>query len=192
MTLMERPPTSGAVPVPVTVTVGDDATARWVSGHPEALRSAYDAWGAVIHAYCARRLGASDAADATQEVFVSAWRKRAQFDRTRGNLSQWLFGIARNTCTTFQRRGARGPQPVAEVPTVVVTAAEDDRLSDRLLLAGALQRLPERQQQVLRAAFVDGWTNQEVADRLDLPLGTVKSDIRRGLRSLRGELEESR
>ena len=55
-----------------------------------------------------------------------------------------------------------------------------------------MKRLPQRQRQVLVASFVEGRTNRDVAERLDLPLGTVKSDIRRGLRALRSELEATR
>jgi RNA polymerase sigma-70 factor (ECF subfamily) len=150
---------------------------------------AFDAWGGPIHTYCARRLPDGEAADATQEVFVAAWRARDQFDPERGVLAQWLFGIARNTCVAFHRRRARVPEPMADVPVDTGGRAEDDDLSDRLLVLGALDQLPERQRRVLRASFMEGWTNAEVADRLGLPLGTVKSDIRRGLTTIREHLE---
>lgn len=166
----------------------DEIADRWAAGHPDALRLAFEAWGTAIHTYCTRRVPADDAADATQEVFVAAWRARAQYDPERGNLAQWLFGIARNTCVTVHRRGARTPAPVAEPPAHPAAPGREEGLPDRLMLAGALARLPERQREVVVASFVEGWTNQEVAQRMDLPLGTVKSDIRRGLRALRGHL----
>jgi RNA polymerase sigma-70 factor (ECF subfamily) len=171
----------------------DEVADRWVAGDPSALDLAVAAWGGPIQAYCARRLPGPEVADATQEVFVSAWRARHQFDQARGSLSQWLFGIARNTCVAFHRRGGRTPEPVDELPTVRGGAASAvDDVADRLVLAGALEQLPDRQRRVVMASFVDGWTNQEVAERLELPLGTVKSDIRRGLRTLRVLLEGSR
>ncbi|MGK2947146.1 MAG: RNA polymerase sigma factor [Acidimicrobiales bacterium] len=188
---MERPVETAA---PVDgARLHDDVTVRWAAGDPEALRGAYDAWGAAIHTYCARRLSADDAADATQEVFVSAWRARQQFDPTRGSLPQWLFGIARNACYGIHRKRASrivsgGDDGLDGMPATV----EPDVLPDRLLLAEALQRLPERQRAVLLASFVDDQTNHEVAERLSLPLGTVKSDIRRGLRTLRSHLGGSR
>lgn len=178
-----------AEPAPV---VRDEIAARWGAGDPEALRLAFDAWGVAIHTYCSRRVPADDAADAAQEVFVAAWRARAQYDPTRGNLAQWLFGIARNTCVTVHRRAARIPAPMAEPPPRPAAPGREDGLPDRLILAGALARLPERQREVVVASFVEGWTNQEVAQRMNLPLGTVKSDIRRGLRALRGQLEGDR
>jgi RNA polymerase sigma-70 factor (ECF subfamily) len=168
-----------------------DVERRWCEGDGDALRLAYDAWGGPIYTYCQRRLPVDDAADATQEVFVAAWRKREQFDPSRGSLGGWLFGIARNTCVDFHRRRARVPDPVPE-PSNTASARPTDDVADRLLLAGALEQLPDRQRSVLVASFVEGWTNQEVADRLELPLGTVKSDVRRGLLALRDLLGGSR
>jgi RNA polymerase sigma-70 factor (ECF subfamily) len=185
MTLMEMPVVSQDPDQPPR----DPIAVRWAAGDIEAVRLAFDAWGGAIYTYCARRLPVDDAADATQEVFVAAWRSRTQFDPSRGLLAQWLFGIARNTCVTFHRRRARVPDPMADVPTAPSRAGEEDHLPDRLLLRAALDRLPERQRRVLVASFMEGWTNAEVAARLDLPLGTVKSDIRRGLLALRDQLE---
>lgn len=188
MVVMEMPLVSPDPEPPTRAEIG----ARWEAGDPDALRLAFDAWGSAIYTYCSRRLPRGEAADATQEVFVAAWRARAQFDPARGALAQWLFGIARNTCVTFHRRQARVPEPVAAPPTAGPAVAGDDPLPDRLLLAGALRQLPARQRQVLVASFVEGWTNLEVAERLGLPLGTVKSDIRRGLLALRDRLEGTR
>jgi RNA polymerase sigma-70 factor (ECF subfamily) len=188
MTLMEMPLVTTEPDRPPR----DAITARWVAGDRDALRMAFDAWGGAIHTYCARRLPDGEAADATQEVFVAAWRARGQFDPERGVLAQWLFGIARNTCVTFHRRRARVPEPMADLPVRAGGRAEDDDLSDRMMLLGALDQLPDRQRQVLRASFMEGWTNAEVADRLGLPLGTVKSDIRRGLMAMREHLEVGR
>jgi RNA polymerase sigma factor (sigma-70 family) len=185
MTLMETPLVTTDPDRPA----GDAIARRWAAGDADAVRLAFEAWGGAIYTYCARRLPSDDAADATQEVFVSAWRSRTQFDPARGGLAQWLFGIARNTCVTFHRRRARVPEPVAEVPAGGGRIAEEDGLPDRLLLIAALDQLPERQRRVLVASFMDGQTNAEVADRLALPLGTVKSDIRRGLLTLRAHLE---
>jgi RNA polymerase sigma factor (sigma-70 family) len=187
MIVMERPVDTRA---PADGTrLGDEVTARWAAGDPDVLRGAFDAWGAAIHTYCARRLPPDDVADATQEVFVSAWRAREQFDPTRGSLPQWLFGIARNTCYGIHRKRASRVRAGDDDGLEAFPApAEPDGLPDRLLLAGALQRLPARQRAVLVASFVEDQTNHEVAERLSLPLGTVKSDIRRGLRALRSEL----
>ena len=187
MIVMERPL---ATNVPLDApSQGDELTVRWAAGDPDALRLAFEAWGAAIHTYCGRRVPVDDAADATQEVFVSAWRARHQFDPARGSLAQWLFGIARNVCHGIHRKRAARPEVVGDDGLGALAATiEPDLLSDRLVLAGALHRLPERQRAVLLASFVEDRTNQDVADWLSLPLGTVKSDIRRGLQALRAEL----
>jgi RNA polymerase sigma factor (sigma-70 family) len=192
MAVMEMPLETSDASADRALTPRDEIAARWAAGDPDALRLAFEAWGAAIHTYCTRRVPSDDAADATQEVFVAAWRARAQFDPTRGNLAQWLFGIARNTCVTVHRRAARTPSPMAEPPAMPAAPGREDGLPDRLILSGALARLPERQRAVVVASFVERWTNQEVAQRMNLPLGTVKSDIRRGLRALRSQLEGDR
>jgi len=170
----------------------DDVAARWIACDPEAMRLAFDAWGGAIHTYFVRRLAPGEPPDATQEVFVSAWKARDQFDPERGSLAQWLFGIARTTGVSFHRRRARLPEPMSDLPLEGGVHTDDGGLPDRLMLAGALDQLPDRQRQVLVASFVEGWTNQEVAEQLQMPLGTVKSDIRRGLRTLRHQLEGHR
>ena len=157
---------------------------------PDGLRAAYDAYGAAVHSFCTRSLDAHLARDATQEVFVTAWRQRERYDPELGSLLGWLLGIARNKVLGVQRTDRRQPPPSApdDLPAVVDDSRTLDQLADRLLVAHALSTLPERSQQAVRLAFLDGLSHQEVADRLAMPLGTVKSDIRRGLTRLRATL----
>lgn len=155
----------------------------------DGLKAAYDAYGAEIHRFCARTLGPDVAGDATQEVFVAAWRDRERFDPSRGPLVGWLMGIARNKVKGVLRDSGRHPVPMAAEVVEIASAPDPvDALADRLVVARSLRALPERAQAVVRLAFVEGHSHQEVADRLGLPLGTVKSDIRRGLERLRGSL----
>jgi RNA polymerase sigma-70 factor (ECF subfamily) len=176
--------------------VVEEAFAASVDG----LKAAYDAYGAHIHRFCARTLGPDRANDATQEVFVAAWRARERFDPTRGPLVGWLTGIARNKVKGALRDTGRHPVPaagtadLAAAPGAASTAAfasthdEVDALADRLVVARSLRALPERAASVVRLAYLEGLSHQEVADRLAMPLGTVKSDIRRGLERLRRDL----
>lgn len=152
----------------------------------DGLKAAYDAYGGEIHRFCARTLGPDLAGDATQEVFVAAWRDRERFDPARGPLVGWLMGIARNKVKGVLRDTGRHPMPMA-AETVATAAAPDavDALADRLVVARSLRALADRPQAVVRLAYLEGHSHQEVADRLGLPLGTVKSDIRRGLERLR-------
>lgn len=189
-----RPPT-GTAPV---ATVGclrpapadiDSVTRRWLADEPDALRAAYDAWATPVHTFCVRRLGTTDGADATQQVFVEAWRTRDRFDPLRGTLPQWLFGIARNLCHNSVRHRARRPETVGnDHADTGATGADLERVTDRLLVQYALSRLPDRQRLVIEESYFTGRTNQEISEHHDIPLGTVKSDIRRGLALLRSEI----
>lgn len=159
-------------------------------GDEHGLKGAYDRHGALVYSFCRRSLLDADAArDAVQETFVSAWRSRERFDPDRGSLPGWLLGIARYKVLDVQRAHARVPTPTEDPQPEVAAPGELDRLSDRLLLADALRSLPERPRRVLELAFFDDLTQEQIADKLDLPLGTVKSDMRRSLQRLRRHLE---
>jgi RNA polymerase sigma factor (sigma-70 family) len=170
----------------------DEATARFLAGGPEGLRAAYEAHGALVHTFCRRALDSSRAADVTQEVFTQVWRTRDRYDPTRGSLRGWIMGIAR-----FKVLGALrhdGARPVVAAVDAGWLDAEPDRrldlLADRLTLAQALGALPDRTRKVIHLAYVDGLSHREISEQMDLPLGSVKSDIRRGLLRLRADLEE--
>lgn len=160
----------------------------------QALAAAFAEWGVMIHAFCVGRVGRDAADDLTQQVFVAAWRSRSSFDAERGVVPGWLIGIARNLTN-------RSFRAVREVPTdtvpgddaTIVAAAsapsdQVDDLANRMLLGDAMQRLAPDQRRTLALGYLEGLTQQEVADRLSMPLGTVKSHQRRGLQRLRDVL----
>ena len=185
--------------------VDDDARAQadaavakaWVTGDPAALRLAWDQFGSLVFTYCVRALGDRElAADCTQETFLGAWRSRERFELDRGSLAGWLMGIAKFKVLDAYRAAPRVPTPQAPPsddapgrPEVAVSEGETDQLADRLLVAHALDELSPRARQVIELAFYSDLTQTEIAERLDLPLGTVKSDMRRGLQRLRLHLE---
>jgi RNA polymerase sigma-70 factor, ECF subfamily len=159
-----------------------------------ALRDAYDAHGALVYSICRRSLGAEAAKEVTQDVFVSAWRARDQFDPTRGSLPAWLVGITKRRVIDHLRGERRHADRRAdELPEWSSDGAEPpvDRLADRLLVADALGALPERAREVIELAYIHDLTHNEIAERTGLPLGTIKSDIRRGLSKIRERLEPS-
>ncbi len=165
----------------------------WAAGDERALRLAWDQFGTLVFTYCCRALGDRDAAaDCTQETFVSAWRSRARFDPAQGPLAAWLVGIARHRTLDAFRKGSRVPAPglaPADAERPDPRPAPDDRLADRLLVARALESLAPRARQVVELAFWSDLTQTDIAATLDLPLGTVKSDMRRALQRLRPHLE---
>jgi len=200
-----RPARGGGYRGPVGE-VDDDARAQadaavakaWVTGDPAALRLAWEQFGTLVFTYCVRALGDRElAADCTQETFLGAWRSRERFDLDRGSLAGWLVGIAKFKVLDAYRAAPRVPTPremssddTPGRPEVATSSeAEADRLADRLLVAHALDELTPRARQVIELAFYSDLTQTEIAERLDLPLGTVKSDMRRGLLRLRGHLE---
>jgi RNA polymerase sigma-70 factor (ECF subfamily) len=172
----------------------DPVEEMFAAGDDTALRSAYDAHGSLIYSFCRRTLDDERAKDVTQEVFVSAWRSRHRFDASRGTLAGWLTAIAKNRIIDNVRSEARhstsSVEP-GELATPHDTPHDVDRIGDRMLVADALTALPERSRTVIELAYFGDLTHVQVAEQLGLPLGTVKSDIRRGLTSIRHHLETS-
>lgn len=165
---------------------------RFAAGDPDALREAYDAWGGTVHRFATRMLPTrADADDLTQQVFIEAWNARERYDPRRGALPAWLLGIARHRAVDRLRAGARRPEePEGVNHDSGALDAELERIADRLTLGAALRGLPRSQREALELAFYEGLSHGEVAERMDVPLGTVKSHIRRGLDRLRRALEE--
>jgi len=154
----------------------------------------YQAHGPLVFGICRRTLGDESAREVTQDVFVSAWRARHQFDPARGTLAAWLVGITKRRVIDHVRRERRHSERRADESDRDARSRaepEVERIADRLVVAHALTGLAERPRQVITLAYVEGLTHQEIAERTGLPLGTIKSDIRRGLVTLRQHLEST-
>lgn len=173
----------------------DDVVAsRFQAGDDEALAVAYQRWSGLVHTSAMRACGnAADAADITQAVFVSAWRGRHGFDPAKGSLPGWLMSITRRRIADHWEERTR---EVKRVSAVAGSGIEDeasgppsDFVIDRVLLADELARLGDPQHRIMELAFFQDLTHGQIASLLDLPLGTVKSHIRRSLDRLRTRLE---
>ncbi|NNF55812.1 MAG: RNA polymerase sigma factor [Acidimicrobiales bacterium] len=170
--------------------------AKFVAGEADALAAVYAEHGPAVYTYANRAVGAEKAKDLTQEVFLSAWRARHSFNPERGSLGGWLMGITKNRLIDSYRKAGRRVDEAELSDTVQARMAGDDHhsfqsLTDRMVLSSALATLPDRQREVLTLAFWGDRTQQQIAEETGLPLGTVKSDMRRGLLRLRAELEQS-
>jgi len=166
----------------------------WAQDGPDAIRRVWERYGTLVHTYCVRSIADRDlAADCEQETFVSAWRWRARFDPGKGSLGAWLLGIARNRVHDTYRGQSRTPVADGSVERLDPpdTASPSDALVQRLLVADTLGQLPARPREVLELAYFEGLSQSRIADRLGLPLGTVKSDVRRALLKLRAQLVEA-
>lgn len=170
----------------------------FAGGDERALEQAYAQWGALVHTVALRSVGnPEDAADVTQAVFVSAWRSRTSFDAEVGSLPSWLVTIAkRRVADHFRRRSVTSEVPSDTIvdsgqqPLGVSAAPEPSAVVDQVLVADELARLGDPAEMILRLAFYDDLSHQEIAARLSMPLGTVKSHIRRGLARMRDRMEE--
>lgn len=148
-----------------------------------------------VKAYMGRLGGAADAESLMQETMVRVWRRSAQFEPARGTAAGWVFTIARNLridALRRQRRPEFDPTDPAFVPDDEPPAdARLEQAETADLMRDALGALPDDQSQILRLAFLEGLTHQQVAARLAIPIGTVKTKIYRGLARLRAALGEA-
>jgi RNA polymerase sigma-70 factor (ECF subfamily) len=183
----------------VDLGVEDARIARgFAAGDRACLEEAYRRWAPLVHTLARRELRRTvDAEDVTQQVFVSAWRSRADYSPDRGSLPGWLVGITRHRLLDHHRRQQRQQRLASTLEDEAVVAwgpsvpTTDEEL-DRLLIAAEIAQLPDPRGTILRMAFWEGYTYPQIADGLDLPLGTVKSHVRRTLLHLRDRLREAR
>ncbi len=191
--------TSEAVPAPRGSAQPDDdeVARRFALGDEQALAWAYERYAGQIHGMAVRAFGhGPDAEDVTQQVFVSAWTGRSGFRRDAGPLPAWLVGICRHKIadTWAKRERHRRENEAALVdaqarPAGPVTAGVDTAVADRVLLLDELDQLGQPQRGIIELAFFEDLTHAQIAVRTGLPLGTVKSHIRRTLERLRTRLE---
>jgi RNA polymerase sigma-70 factor, ECF subfamily len=170
---------------------------RIAEGDLDAFQAFYGRYAGRVLAY-ARQLGrGSDVAeDVAQEVFVAVWRRAASFRPDRGDPAGWLYTITRNKLVDHWRRQGETADPgeldgrwLAGSPETA-NAAETAEASDlRITMHQALARVAPDQRRAIEMAYFGGLTYEETAQRLDLPVGTLKSRIRSGLKTLRTLLE---
>jgi RNA polymerase sigma-70 factor (ECF subfamily) len=164
---------------------------RVAAGDHESFDELYRRYARAILGLARRRLGDTGRAeDATQEAFAAIWRSARSYDPGRGRGAPWLYAVARNAVTDGLRRR---PEPVAEAPDV---AAEEPGPTDRAEQAWvawrvhrAIETLPAHERQVIELAYWKGLSQSEIGERLDLPLGTVKTRTRSALSRLADELD---
>ena len=159
----------------------------------EALRELYRSYSGELLGFALNALGERGAAEEiVQEVFTRAWRHAERYDPARGSVRTWLYQIARHAIIDMRRRASARPSLAGGEP-LFETAAAGDSIEQAMLgwqVAAALERLTPEHRQMIRLAHFQGLSVREIAERCELPVGTVKSRTWYALRSLRLVLEE--
>jgi RNA polymerase sigma-70 factor (ECF subfamily) len=154
--------------------------------HPLAISDSYARLDPVLRRFLRRRVPPDDVDDVVQAAFVDLWRTRARYDPGR-SLEAWALAIARRRAIDHLR--AR-PRPVVPLAGVAEPAGEDGReiaarLADAAEVRGAMSALPRAQREAIELAYYAGLSQREIAERLRVPIGTVKARTARGLRGAR-------
>lgn len=170
-------------------------------GDSDALRFLYGRYATGVLALLSRMLGsAAEAEEQLQEVFVVLWREAARFDQERGSLRAWLYTMARRRALDLIRARQSRPQPgpeedVSQSPTRANEKTEETPEKNAsanqraIAVSAAISQLPPKQREVLDLAYFQGLSQYEIAAKLNVPIGTIKSRVRDAMIRLRQPLE---
>jgi RNA polymerase sigma-70 factor (ECF subfamily) len=169
-----------------------------------AFEALYDRYGDLVYSVSLRIVGDTYVAeDVTQDVFLRVWRRPDHFDLSRGKFVTWLLSVARNRSIDQRRSQSRRMRhespPAAEEEDLLPSedARDDPALAtvlseERAAVRQALEVLPPEQKLAIQLAYFSGMTQQEIANTLGQPLGTVKTRMRLGMQKMRNALEQGR
>lgn len=165
---------------------------RFRAGEECALAEAFERWGPLVHTIALRATtDRTHADDVTQQVFVKAWRSHGQFDPDLRPLPAWLVGILRHVLADHhaERERERRLTRRLALETSDRRDRETDEVIDSVVVSTCLARVEQPRRRIIELAFLTGLTHNQIAERLEMPLGTVKSHVRRGLLQLREAVE---
>ncbi len=172
---------------------------RMANGDPDAVAELYDRLARPVYSLALRILrNSADAEDIVQDVFSQAWRQAGRYDATRGTVAAWLLTLTRSRAIDRLRARRARPDDVAaepdpNVPDAGIAADLQIQSAQQVeLVRAALEELPALQRIVLELAYYEGLTHVEIAERLEQPLGTVKTRIRQAMLRLRESLAGAR
>jgi len=166
------------------------------SGDPRAFEVLYDRHGGAAFSLAYRMVGKRAVAeDIVQEAFLSIWRSKVRYEREKGSVRTWVLGIVhhrtidalrRNLVHERRRASAEGLEERQEAKEL--TDVEAARREEAREVRAALQALPGEQSRVIELAYYGGFTHTQIAEMLEMPVGTVKGRMRLGLEKMRREL----
>jgi RNA polymerase sigma-70 factor (ECF subfamily) len=165
-------------------------------GEHAAMAELYDRHGRLVYSLALRVLrDQGDAEDVVQDVFAQAWRQASRYESTRGSVISWLMNLTRSRAIDRLRSRRARPETGADageatrMPDLAPPIDEQLALSDQAeRIRAAVEQLSLLQRVAIELAFYEGLTHVEIAERLELPLGTVKTRIRQGLSKLKERL----
>lgn len=178
--------------------MSDTLLQKVAAGDTAAVAACVDTYGGLIWSLARRFLvRTSEAEDAVQEVFIEIWKNAARFDPSVASETTFVAMIARRRLIDRRRRDARRPAadstPVEELSIAGPDDLDEIEIRDEAShAAAAMKQLKPDQRRVLKLSVCQGWPHQLIAERLGMPLGTVKTHVRRGLIRLREELQVNR
>ncbi|MBI3765372.1 MAG: sigma-70 family RNA polymerase sigma factor [Ignavibacteriales bacterium] len=165
-----------------------------------ALSELYDRYGQLLYSFVMRMLrSVEDAEDIVQDVFLQVWNKADSYEQTKGTVYTWLVTMTRNRAIDRLRsKGYKKHSREIDINSLIMVADEVPSNphtktvanESQQMVAGALKQLSVDQQQVLALAYYEGYSQSEIAAKLNVPLGTVKSRMRKGLMTMRSWLQE--
>ena len=169
-------------------------------GQPRAFEVLYDRHGGAAFSLAYRMVGNRvTAEDISQEAFLSIWRSRLRYAPERGSVRTWVLGIVhhraidalrRNLVHDRRRASAEGIEEIHEAPEREQTDVQAARRDEARQVRAAIGGLPKEQARVIELAYFGGYSHSEIAELLDMPIGTVKGRMRLSLDKLRRELAE--
>ncbi len=168
-------------------------------GDAGAFEVVFDRHGGISFSLAYRMCGRRAVAEeVVQEAFLSLWRSGARYDRLRGSVRSWVLATVHNRAIDALRRGVvsdrddiDGERVAKSMAASDCTEAEVIRREEVSALRGVLGELPSEQRQVIELAYFSGFTHTEIAQMLEIPIGTVKGRMRLGLTKLRLALGDS-
>ena len=175
---------------------------EWIVGamrreDPAAIDALYSEYSGTVFAYLIQALGDRSAAeDVHQQVFAEVWQRAGSYDPERAGLLTWVLMMARSRAIDHMRRRRRRPEPRDPARVASLADARSARVSptdmviERWRVAHLLKRIPRDEAELLRMRFYEDLSQTEIADRTEIPLGTVKMRMTRALTRLRDLIDE--
>jgi len=172
----------------------DNLKAEFSKGNQAALSYIYDSYSAALYGIIIKMVRNEELSrDLLQDVIVKIWKKRNQFDSSKGSLYTWMLNLTRNHCIDYLRsKTNKNNNQNREISNFVYTLESDRKFDPQHIgLNELIKKLPQDQQQVIQLSYFEGYTQKEISEEFDIPIGTVKSRTKAAINKLRKVFNQS-